>query len=158
MGYSELFEDWAAIEEWEFQLNGALDLFVLNVRYQSAEGPHKDILYHVRDYSESMEPDTVTMIGLGDPDSTSGAGNDIRLDFVSLAILNDGGVVVAYHDSSDPIYCLRSKLKCQFTEIVSDNLAFYSSDNSYCHVQSRRARITCSPAIITTSVVFTYFA
>ena len=23
-------------------------------------------------------------------------------DFASLAILNDGGVVVAYHDSSDP--------------------------------------------------------
>ena len=95
-------EDWAAIEEWEFQANGALDLFVLNVRYQSAEGPDKDILYHVRDYSESMEPDTVTMIGLGDLDSTSGAGNDIRFDFASLAILNDGGVVVAYHDSSDP--------------------------------------------------------
>ena len=95
-------DDWTAIEEWEFQANGALDLFVLNVRYQSAEGPDKDILYHVREYSESMEPDTITMIGLGDLDSTSGAGNDIRFDFASLAILNDGGVVVAYHDSSDP--------------------------------------------------------
>ena len=39
---------------------------------------------------------------LGDLDSTSGAGNDIRFDFASLAILNDGGVVVAYHDSTDP--------------------------------------------------------
>ena len=35
-------------------------------------------------------------------DSTSGAGNDIRFDFASLALLNDGGVVVAYHDSTDP--------------------------------------------------------
>jgi hypothetical protein len=44
----------------------------------------------------------MTYIGQGDLDSTSGAGNDIRFDFASLAILNDGGVVVAYHDSTDP--------------------------------------------------------
>ena len=90
------------IEEWEFQANGDLDLFVLNVRYQSSEGPDVDTVFHVRGYSESMAPDTMTYIGQGDLDSTSGAGNDIRFDFASLAILNDGGVVVAYHDSTDP--------------------------------------------------------
>jgi len=90
------------IEEWEFQANGKLDLFVLNVRYQSIEGPDVDTVYHVRGYSDSLEPDTLTYIGLGDLDSTSGAGNDIRFDFASLGILNDGGVVVAYHDSTDP--------------------------------------------------------
>lgn len=90
------------IEEWEFQANGDLDLFVLNVRYQSSDGPDVDTVFHVRGYSESMAPDTMTYIGQGDLDSTSGAGNDIRFDFASLAILNDGGVVVAYHDSTDP--------------------------------------------------------
>ena len=90
------------IEEWEFQANGELDLFVLNVRYQSTDGPDVDTVYHVRGYSEDMTPDTLTYIGQGDLDSTSGAGNDIRFDFASLAILNDGGVVVAYHDSTDP--------------------------------------------------------
>lgn len=90
------------IEEWEFQANGELDLFVLNVRYQSSDGPDVDTVFHVRGYSESMAPDTMTYIGQGDLDSTSGAGNDIRFDFASLAILNDGGVVVAYHDSTDP--------------------------------------------------------
>ncbi len=90
------------IEEWEFQANGEQDLFILNVRYQSSEGPDVDTVFHVRDYSESMAPDTLTYIGQGDLDSTSGAGNDIRFDFASLAILNDGGVVVAYHDSTDP--------------------------------------------------------
>lgn len=90
------------IEEWEFQANGELDLFVLNIRYQSSEGPDVDTVFHVRGYSESMAPDTMTYIGQGDLDSTSGAGNDIRFDFASLAILNDGGVVVAYHDSTDP--------------------------------------------------------
>ena len=93
---------WSAIEEWEFQANGELDLFVLNVRYQDASGPDVDTLYHVRDYSQDMRPDTLTFIGLGDLDSTSGAGNDIRFDFASLGVLRDGGVVVAYHDSSDP--------------------------------------------------------
>jgi len=44
----------------------------------------------------------LTYVGLGDLDSTSGAGNDIRFDFASLGILPDGGVVVAFHDSSDP--------------------------------------------------------
>ena len=90
------------IEEWEFQANGEQDIFVLNVRYQSSDGPDVDTVFHVRGYSESMTPDTLTYIGQGDLDSTSGAGNDIRFDFASLAILNDGGVVVAYHDSTDP--------------------------------------------------------
>jgi hypothetical protein len=48
-----------------------------------------------------MEADTITLIGLGDLDATSGAGNDIRFDFASMAILPDGGVVVAYHDTTD---------------------------------------------------------
>jgi len=98
----DLGEKASSIEEWEFQGNGELDLFVLNVRYQSTEGPDVDTVYHVRGYSEDMTPDTLTYIGLGDLDSTSGAGNDIRFDFASLGILSDGGVVVAYHDSTDP--------------------------------------------------------
>jgi len=56
----------------------------------------------VRGMSEGLEADTLTYVGLGDLDSTSGAGNDIRFDFASLGILPDGGVVVAFHDSSDP--------------------------------------------------------
>ena len=90
------------LEEWEFHSNGFHDLFVLNVRYQSSSGPDIDVSWHVRDYSQSLEPDLRTNIGLGDLDSTSGAGNDIRFDFASMGILPDGGAVVAYHDSSDP--------------------------------------------------------
>jgi len=97
-----LGNDASQIEEWEFQANGELDLFILNVRYQSTEGPDVDTVYHVRGYSTDMSPDTLTYIGQGDLDSTSGAGNDIRFDFASLGILKDGGVVVAYHDSTDP--------------------------------------------------------
>jgi len=89
------------IEEWEFHANGEHDLFVLNVRFQSADGPDVDIAWHVRDFSNSLEPDTLTYLGLGDLDSTSGAGNDIRFDFASMGILPDGGSFIAYHDSSD---------------------------------------------------------
>jgi len=101
-----------SIEEWEFHANGAHDLFILNVRYQSTEGPDVDLVYHVREYSQSIMPDTVTNIGLGDLDSTSGAGEDIRFDFATLAVLNDGGVVVAYHDSSDddPLFAVEHVL------------------------------------------------
>ena len=59
------------IEEWEFQANGELDLFVLNVRYQSSDGPDVDVIYHVREYSEDQSPDTITYVGQGDLDSTS---------------------------------------------------------------------------------------
>ena len=44
----------------------------------------------------------MTWIGLGDIDSTSGAGQDIRFDFASMGILPDGGAFIAYHDSTDP--------------------------------------------------------
>lgn len=100
------------IEEWEFHANGVHDLFILNVRYQSTEGPDVDLVYHVREYSQDIRPDTVTNIGLGDLDSTSGAGEDIRFDFATLAVLNDGGVVVAYHDSSDvdPLFAVEHVL------------------------------------------------
>ena len=82
------------------------DLFVLNVRYQSlpnetSETPDIDVAWHVRDYSESLEPDLLTYLGQGDLDSTSGAGADIRFDFASMGILPDGGAFIAYHDSTD---------------------------------------------------------
>ena len=90
------------IEEWEFHLSGEHDLAILNVRYQSAAGPDVDVVFHIRGFSESLAPDTLTFIGLGDLDSTSGAGNDIRFDFASITILNDGGAIIAFHDSTDP--------------------------------------------------------
>ncbi len=90
------------IEEWEFHANGEHDLFVLNVRYQSSDGPDVDVAWHVREFSQSLVPDQFTQLGLGDLDSTSGAGNDIRFDFASMGILPDGGSFIAYHDSSDP--------------------------------------------------------
>jgi hypothetical protein len=97
-----LSSETSELEEWEFHTNGVHDLFVLNVRYQSAAGPDVDLSWHVREYSESMFPDMRTYLGLGDLDSTSGAGNDIRFDFASMGILPDGGAFIAYHDSTDP--------------------------------------------------------
>ena len=94
--------------EWDFQADGNLDLAVISMRVQSSNftgdgsASDVDLVFHIRDYSESLEADSLTIIGLGDLDSTSGAGNDIRFDFASMAILPDGGVVVAYHDSTDP--------------------------------------------------------
>ena len=90
------------LEEWEWHSSGVHDLLVVNIRYQSSEGPDVDLAYHVRGFSESLEPDIKVYLGLGDLDSTSGAGNDIRFDFASMGILPDGGAFIAYHDSSDP--------------------------------------------------------
>ena len=73
-----------------------------------------DLVFHIRDYRESMEADSITLIGLGDLDATSGAGNDVRFDFSSMVILPDGGVVVAYHDSTDdntdPMFAIELEL------------------------------------------------
>ena len=93
--------DATEIEEWEFHANGEHDLFILNVRYQSSEGPDIDVAWHVRDYSHDLVPDSKTFLGQGDLDSTSGAGADIRFDFASMGILPDGGSFIAYHDASD---------------------------------------------------------
>ena len=93
--------DATEIEEWEFHANGEHDLFILNVRYQSSEGPDIDVAWHVRDYSLDLAPDSKTFLGQGDLDSTSGAGADIRFDFASMGILPDGGSFIAYHDASD---------------------------------------------------------
>ena len=100
--YNYSFPDAENIEEWEWHSQGENDLFVLAVRYQSAEGPDIDVAYHAREYSADMTPDQITYIGLGDLDSTSGAGQDIRFDFASMGILPDGGAVIAYHDTTDP--------------------------------------------------------
>ena len=92
------------IDEWEFQADGAHELAVINMRVEleeDGENVDKDIIFHIRDYRESLEPDTITLIGQGDADATSGLGNDFRFDFASLAILPDGGVVVSYQDSTD---------------------------------------------------------
>ena len=98
----DLSDSASSIEEWEFHSNGIHDLFVLNVRYQSSSGPDVDVAWHVREFSESIIPDSMTYLGQGDLDSTSGAGADIRFDFASMGILPDGGSFIAYHDSSDP--------------------------------------------------------
>jgi hypothetical protein len=110
--YNYSFPGAENIEEWEWHSQGANDLFVLAVRYQSAEGPDIDVAYHAREYSADMTPDQITYIGLGDLDSTSGAGQDIRFDFASMGILPDGGAVIAYHDSSDvdPLFAVELTL------------------------------------------------
>ena len=72
-----------------------------------------DLVYHIRDYRESMEADSVTLIGLGDLDATSGAGNDVRFDFTSMAILPDGGVVVTMivrDPNTDPMFAIELEL------------------------------------------------
>ena len=105
--------------EWDMQADGNLDLLVLSMRVQTArnnsaggEGADVDLIYHIRGYRDSLEVDTITQIGLGDLDAVSGAGNDIRFDFSSLAILPDGGVVVAYHDSTDedPMFAIEIEI------------------------------------------------
>ena len=113
----DLSSEATELEEWEFHSNGVHDLFILNVRYQSSLGPDVDLAWHVRGFSDSMSPDTRTYLGLGDLDSTSGAGNDIRFDFASMGILPDGGAFIAYHDSSDPdpLFGLELMLPVEYT-------------------------------------------
>ena len=88
--------------EGEFQASAGQDLLrVVNVRYQDAAGPRRGhARARARRPGAAGEADTLTYLRQGDLDSTSGAGNDIRFDFTSRGILPDGGVVVAYHDST----------------------------------------------------------
>ncbi len=91
-----------AVEEWDFAADGDRDLCVFSVRFQATDGFDKDLVYHAFGCSDDHTPDMLTWIGEGNIDSTSGAGEDIRFDFASLAVLPDGGVVTAFHDATDP--------------------------------------------------------
>ena len=74
--------------EWDFQADGNLDLAVLSVRVQTENNgtaSDVDLVFHIREYREDMKADSITIIGLGDLDATSGAGNDVRFDFSSMA-------------------------------------------------------------------------
>ncbi len=115
------------IDEWEFQVDGSLKLANVFMRVQEQDdlcpagsSPcDRDLLFQVRDYEEWPAPYNVVFLGLGDKDSTSGAGNDIRFDFASLAILPDGGAVVAYHDSTDedPLFAVEVMLPEEYPAI-----------------------------------------
>ena len=99
------------IEEWEFKASGEKELAVINMRMQVGEFD-QDMVFHIRDYRESQKPDTLTLIGKGDLEATSGAGNPVRFDFASLGILPDGGVVVSYFDTDDdtPLFALELEM------------------------------------------------
>lgn len=99
------------IEEWEFRAHGEKELAVINMRVQAGDAD-QDIVWHIRDYRESIEPDSVTLIGLGDLDAISGAGNPVRFDFASLIVLPDGGSVVSFFDSTDdtPLFALELEM------------------------------------------------
>jgi len=88
------------VEEWEFQADGVNDVAYVYMRAQ-VDTTDVDYLWHIWDYSESQEPDWMTLIGQGDLDATSGAGNDVRFDFASLAITPEGSAVVSYMDTTD---------------------------------------------------------
>ena len=68
-------------------------------------------MWFPRGYSEDLSPDTLTYIGQGDLDSTSGVGTISDL-ILQPSILRDGGVVVAYHDSThvDPLFAVELNL------------------------------------------------
>jgi len=105
------FETGLRIEEWDFRANGEKELAVINMRVQLEEGD-QDMVWHIRDFRESIEPDTITLIGKGDLDAISGAGNPVRFDFASLIVLPDGGVVVSYFDSDDetPLFAMELEM------------------------------------------------
>ncbi len=105
--YSHEWANASSLEEWEFQADGNLGIAAISIRVQDGN-VDKDILFQIEDYRESMAADEITLIGEGDLDATSGAGNDVRFDFASLAILPDGTVIVAYMDTTDrnPLFAM----------------------------------------------------
>ncbi|MCI0497871.1 MAG: hypothetical protein L0Z54_06245, partial [Thermoplasmata archaeon] len=100
------------IEEWEFHADGAHGAAALNMRVQVGD-VDVDLLWQIYDYRDSLEPDRLILLGQGDLDATSGAGNDVRFDFASVAILPDGGMLVSYADSTDadPLFALELELE-----------------------------------------------
>jgi hypothetical protein len=66
-------------------------------------------------------------VGLGDLNATSGVGNDVRMDFQTVAIFGDGRVAVSYLDSTtgtpDPAPALAIELSTKVGKKVVDEPA-----------------------------------
>lgn len=91
------------IEEIDFRANRAAGVAAVVIRAQDTTfGTDQDLVYKFgigrRDSAPRLQ--RWYEVGLGDRNSTGGLGNDVRMDFQTIAVFPDGRVAVSFLDST----------------------------------------------------------
>ena len=91
----------SSIKQIDFRANRDAGVAAVAVHaHDSTTGADRDLVYKLG--IKQAEPKLLRQytVGLGDVDSTSGVGNDLRFDFETVAIFPDGRVAVSFFDST----------------------------------------------------------
>ena len=90
-----------SIEEWDFRANRAAGVAAVAIHAQDRfDGNDQDFVYKFKIGGNTARLVRQYTLGRGDVNSQGGVGNDIRMDFQTIGIFNDGRVVVSFIDST----------------------------------------------------------
>jgi hypothetical protein len=90
------------IEEIDFRANYAAGVAAVVVRAQDTDGTDQDVVFKLGIGRKDASPRLLRRfdVGLGDLNATGGLGNDVRMDFQTIAVFPDGRVAVSFLDST----------------------------------------------------------
>jgi hypothetical protein len=89
------------IEEIDFRANKEAGVAAVMIRAQETQsGLDRDLIYKLGIKQAVPKLQRHYQVGLGDQGSTSGVGNDVRMDFQTIAIFRDGRVAVSFLDTT----------------------------------------------------------
>jgi hypothetical protein len=89
------------IEEIDFRANKEAGVAAVIIHAQDTQtGYDRDLVYKLGIKSAVPQVLMRYQVGLADLGSTSGVGNDVRMDFQTIAIFKDGKVAVSFLDST----------------------------------------------------------
>jgi hypothetical protein len=93
--------DGLAIEQFDFRANAAAGVAAVAIHAsQQGTDNDQDLLFKLDIAGTSPRVTRLSFLGLGDAGSTSGVGNDVRMDFQTVAIFPDGRVALSFLDST----------------------------------------------------------
>lgn len=93
--------DGLTIEELDFRAHAGLGVAAVMIHAaRSGTTNDQDVLFKLDISGSAPRPTRLQYVGLGDVGSTGGVGNDVRMDFQTVAILPDGRVAVSFIDST----------------------------------------------------------
>ncbi len=93
-----------SFEEWDFRANMYAGVAAVAVHAQDRfDGNDHDFAYKIDISTETPRLQRAYTLGLGDVNSQGGVGNDVRMDFQTVAIFPDGRLVLSFIDSTTTI-------------------------------------------------------
>jgi hypothetical protein len=91
----------SAIEQIDFRANKEAGVAAVAIHaHDSITGTDRDLVYKIGIKGDRPRVLRQYAVGLGDANSTSGVGNDVRMDFQTVAIFPDGKLAVSFLDST----------------------------------------------------------